>query len=62
MNQNHPVANRYSLVGFLAESLLKRDAGVKDSGEVPGLGGILDMLDSLIFTLPLVYYYLVFFV
>lgn len=45
-------------IGDLGESLLKRDAGVKDSNELPGLGGMLDVLDSLIFTLPIVYFYL----
>ncbi len=42
----------------LAESLLKRNVQVKDSGDVPGLGGILDVLDSLLLTIPVVYFYL----
>lgn len=45
-------------LGDLAESLLKRDAQVKDSNQVPGLGGALDILDSLLFTIPFLYVYL----
>lgn len=46
------------IMGDLAESLLKRDAALKDSNDIPGFGGILDMADSTLFTAPFLYIYL----
>jgi len=48
--------------GDLSESLIKRDCQVKDSAHLfPGIGGMLDVVDSLLFTIPVMYFYLKFY-
>ncbi|SDU24146.1 phosphatidate cytidylyltransferase [Verrucomicrobium sp. GAS474] len=50
-----------SVVGDLAESVVKRDAQIKDSGRfIPGIGGALDLIDSILFTAPVFYFYVQF--
>lgn len=54
-----PLLGFLGQIGDLCESALKRDLGIKDFGGImPGHGGVLDRFDSLLFTAPIAYYYL----
>jgi phosphatidate cytidylyltransferase len=48
----------FGAVGDMVESLIKRAVDVKDSGRViPGMGGLLDVFDSILYTAPILYFY-----
>jgi phosphatidate cytidylyltransferase len=48
-----------SQLGDLSESLIKRDAKIKNSSTIPAVGGVLDVVDSLIFAIPFLFFYLI---
>ncbi|MCF6150188.1 MAG: phosphatidate cytidylyltransferase [Candidatus Kuenenia sp.] len=56
------VVGAFAISGDLAESLIKRDANVKDAGDlVPSFGGVLDVIDCLLVSMPVAYYFFIFF-
>lgn len=56
------LSSLFAQLGDLSLSAVKREAGIKDYGNIiPGHGGILDRIDSVVFTAPLVYYFLLYF-
>ena len=56
------VGTAISQIGDLVASAIKRHAGIKDYGKImPGHGGVLDRFDSILYTAPLVYYYIIMF-